>query len=195
MPDLPDAALPDLRVAELGAGDAPLVQAFYDANPAYFVAVSGQPAQAGDGAENLASLPPAGFTWSRRWYLGWIDATGHLAAVADVTADLLAARVWHVGLFIVQTRRHGTGDAQALYAAIEHWARGHGARWMRLGVVQGNARAEAFWERCGYAQARMRTGVRFGEAVRDVRVMVKPLDGASIDEYVALVARDRPESP
>lgn len=133
-----------------------------------------------------------------RWYLGFFDAAGRLAAVADITSDLLAAGVWHLGLFIVETARHGRGEAQALYLAVEDWARANGAAWMRLGVVHGNARGEAFWARQGYVEVRRREGMTFGEVTRTVRVMVKPLVGGSkvgdsIDAYLAMVPRDRPE--
>ncbi len=179
--------------------DAARVQAFYDANPAYFQSVSGEPALPTDGLEDLRGLPPADWPWTGVWYLGWFDPEDRLAAVTDVTSDMLAPSVWHVGLFIVETARHGGGDAQALYRSLEDWARANGARWMRLGVVQGNARAEAFWSRQGYVQMRVREGITFGDVTRTVRTMVKPLDGGSasgtIDAYLAMVARDRPESP
>ncbi len=186
-----DAALPGLRACVLSNNDAPRVQAFYDTNPDYFVAVSGQPAQPGDALEDLTSLPPQAWGWRAHWYLAWVDDHDRLAAVADVTADLLAEGVWHVGLFIVETRRHGSGDAQRLYTALESWARSNGAHWMRLGVVQGHARAEAFWARCGYRDLRTRS-MDFGVLERVVRVMVKPLAGGSVDGYLALVERDRP---
>ena len=67
-----------------------------------------------------------------------------------------------------------------------------GARWLRLGVVRGNARAERFWERCGYVQVRERGPVQMGRKTNLLRVMVKPLAGGTLDEYLALVARDRP---
>jgi hypothetical protein len=59
----------------------------------------------------------------------------------------------------------------------------------------GHARAERFWHRAGYREVRRRQGVVMGERVNTVVVMVKALaatDGLS--EYLAVVARDRPES-
>jgi hypothetical protein len=34
-----------------------------------------------------------------------------------------------------------------------------------------------------------------GDKVNNVRVMAKPLAGATLSEYLGLVVRDRPESP
>ena len=62
-----------------------------------------------------------------------------------------------------------------------------------LGVVQGNARAERFWESMGYIQVRTREGVAMGKLTNTLRVMVKPLHGQTIEEFLALVPRDRPE--
>jgi hypothetical protein len=55
------------------------------------------------------------------------------------------------------------------------WIAGNGARWVRLGVVAGNARAERFWHRAGYREVRRRQGVVMGERVNTVVVMVRRL--------------------
>jgi predicted N-acetyltransferase YhbS len=115
--------------------------------------------------------------------------------MANVSSDFLAPGVWLVGLFMVASSRHGTGIAAEAYAALEAWARGQGARWMRLGVVVGNTRAERFWGRVGYTEVRRRAGVAMGARVNELSVMCKPLDGGSLEQYLALVARDRPETP
>jgi GNAT superfamily N-acetyltransferase len=200
---LPSAPFERWRVAVCDERDAARVQAFYDANPAYFSSVSGKPALPTDGLDDLRQQPPADWPWTGRWYVGFFDAEDHLAAVADITSDLLAPGVWHLGLLIVETARHGRGDAHAVYRALEDWARANGAAWMRLGVVQGNVRAEAFWARQGYVQTRLREGIAFGELTRTVCVMVKLLgnlgvassEGDSIEQYLTIVPRDRPESP
>ena len=72
--------------------------------------------------------------------------------------------------------------------------RGNGALWLRLGVVEGNVRAERFWERSGYWDIRKRQRVEMGKRLNALHVMAKPLAAGSVAEYLALVARDRPES-
>lgn len=123
------------------------------------------------------------------------DATGNMVALADGVSDLLAPGVWHIGLFIVASARHGTGDAQRLHQSLRDWATAQGAAWLRLGVVQGNTRAERFWQAQGYRQTRTREGVQIGPRVHTVRVMVLPLAGGEMADYLARVPRDRPESP
>nr|MCU0814782.1 GNAT family acetyltransferase [Burkholderiaceae bacterium] len=83
---------------------------------------------------------------------------------------------------------------QELYAALEGWTAREGARWLRLGVVAGNVRAERFWAARGFAEVRVREGVDTGRRLNDVRVLVKPLAGDDAATYLGLVPRDRPDS-
>lgn len=171
-----------------------MLQAFFEANPTYFESTGGQPPQPGEALAEINDRPPAGMPHGRVWALGFVDAREQLVAMAGVVENLIAAGVWHIGLFIVATERHGKGDAQQLHAAILAWARAHGAQWMRLGVVAGNARAQAFWRRCGYVELREREGIAMGRLVQSVRVMVKPLAHRSVEHYLERVERDRPGS-
>ena len=51
---------------------------------------------------------------------------------------------------------------------------------MRLGVVEGNARAERFWERCAFTEVRKRHDIEMGARTNTVRVMARPLDGGTV---------------
>jgi GNAT superfamily N-acetyltransferase len=192
---LPASPIAALRAIELGEPDAPLLQRFFDANPDYFLAVQGEPATPGQAYEELTDSPPPGVPWSRVWQVGFVEASGRLAAFAGIVTDLFAPDVCHIGLFIVDGSRHGNGDAHRLYAGLEQWARAHGAAWMRLGVVVGNTRGERFWSRCGFAQMRLREGVAMGGRTNVVAVLAKPLADRTLEDYLALVARDRPDRP
>lgn len=184
-----------LRARELQPDDVPALQRFFDANPAYFMAVHGEPAQAQEAQQEFDDVPPAGMGYRRRWLLAFEAADGRLVGMASLVEDFLADGVWHIGLFVVATDLHGRGAAPALYAAMEDWIRAHGARWIRLGAVQGYPRAERFWSRQGYVDVRLRPGVAMGQRVNDLRVMVKPLGEAGVAEYLARVARDNPGAP
>jgi RimJ/RimL family protein N-acetyltransferase len=180
------------RALELGAEDVPELQRFFDENPEYFVAVTGKGPTPAEADEAFHRLLPEGWPFTRKWVIGFVDDTGSMVAMADVVSDLLARHVWHIGLFIVATRLHGSRIAQRLYRQLERWALDHGAQWLRLGVVEGNARAERFWQRCGFVEVRKRDGVQVGPRTHTIRVMFKSLAGGSPEEYLARVARDRP---
>lgn len=182
-----------IRAVELGDADTVRLQRFFELNPPYFLDVTGQPPASQEAHDEIHSPLPAGWAFTKKWIVGFVDERNALVAMANVVSDLLAPSVWHIGLFIVATRLHGDGMAQSLYGGLEGWMRSLGAQWLRLGVVQGNARAERFWERLGYVDVRERKGVEMGARVNTIRVMAKPLAGGTISQYLALVPRDQPE--
>ena len=192
--------LPGLCVQALQPQDAPALQAFYAANPDYFDTVDGAPPPATAAADDLAGRPPPEMPWRERWFLG-IDeddnprdaaTPGPRVAVAEVVRDLLAPGVWHIGLLIVATPQWGSGLAGRVVQGLEDWARRAGAEWMRLGVVQVNARGLRFWQKQGYTVVRAREQVPFGAQTHRVLVMVKPLRGHTLADYLERVPRDRP---
>ncbi len=183
------------RACELHQADVPRLQAFFDANPDYFLTIGGEGPKATTAQEEFDSVPPPEFPYRQRWMLAWTDDAGAMVGMADVVADLFAERVWHIGLFIVATALHGRGAAPLMYRQLEQWIRAGGAQWLRLGVVLGNVRAERFWARQGYAELRQRHDIPMGVRSNTVRVLMKPLGGGAVAEYLALVGRDRPDAP
>ncbi|MEQ1686203.1 MAG: GNAT family N-acetyltransferase [Burkholderiaceae bacterium] len=190
---LPRAPRAGLRTVELGPADEPLLQAFFEANAAYFLAVQGEPAGPREAHDEIHGELPAGWPFTKKWLVACLDGDARPVAMVNVVSDLLAPHVWHIGLFIVASARHGSGDAQALYRGLEAWVVAHGAQWLRLGVVQGNARAERFWESMGFVETRTRAGIEMGRRTNTLRVMFKPLASGTLEDYLALVERDRPE--
>lgn len=189
---LPPSPIASLATVEITSRFEQALQDFFEANPLYFTTVTGEPARADEAHEEIHDALPAGWPHTKKWLIGYVDAQQRVVAVANIVSDLLATNVWHIGLLLVATERHGSGDAQAIYRGLESWAAANGARWLRLGVVVGNARAERFWQRQGYAEVRTREGVVMGERTNTLRVMVKSLAGDPIERYFALVERDRP---
>lgn len=190
---LPISPIPTLSTIELTPDRAPLLQTFFDQNPAYFLATSGEPAGPGEAVEEIANELPDGWRFTKKLAIGYAEVDGALAALANVIIGLFAPSVFHIGTFIVATKRHGTGDAQLLYAGLEQWAASNGAAWLRLGVAQGNTRAERFWIAQGYVPVRERSGIQIGSRLVTVQTMVKPLTGNSFESYLTLVPYDRRE--
>ena len=193
--ELPPSPIAGLRTVEIGPADEPALQRLFEANPAYFLAVGGEPAGPNEAHDEIHGEPPAGWGYTKKWLVGYMDSEDAMVAMANVISDLLAPGVWHIGLFVVATARHGTGDAKALYRGLEDWAASNGAGWLRLGVVQGNTRAERFWASLGFTQTRIRGGIDMGKRTNTVGVMFKPLTAGTREQYLSLVPRDRPEPP
>jgi GNAT superfamily N-acetyltransferase len=183
-----------VSVIELDIAQAGLLQALFEDNAEYFHAIQSAPASATEAYDELTEELPSGWSFTRQYRLGWQDQSGALRAMANVTSDLLAPGVWHIGLFMLAKARQGSGDAQSLYRSLEKWAHAQGAHWLRLGVVLGNERAERFWRASGFVECRKREGVEMGGQINTIRVMVKPLRGGMLADYLQSVPRDRPIS-
>jgi GNAT superfamily N-acetyltransferase len=180
---------------EFGAEDVPPLQLLFEANPEYFFAVSGRAPVPDEAQREFEDDPPPGMAFTKRWTIGFGDASGALVGMAGVCSDLMCPHVWHIGMFLVANALHGTGVAQELYRHLEQWMRENGAHWIRLGVVQGRARAERFWQKAGYLPMRARGPVEMGARSNMLTVLMKPLTGGSPAEYLSLVVRDRPGEP
>lgn len=177
---------------EVSAAELPEVQRFLEANPEYYLRVTGEPPSPSAAQEELEALPPSEWDFERKSLVAFRDTSGAIIGLAEMVANIFAAGVWHIGLFIIATPLHGTGAAQLWYDAFESWLRSQGCEWIRLGVAQGNTQAERFWEKLGYRELRKRE-VQLGQRPNTIRVMMKPLAGRPPADYLALVARDRPE--
>jgi GNAT superfamily N-acetyltransferase len=181
--------------AEPGArAHAPELQAFYEANPEYWLLVHGHPPAPGEAAEGFDFTPPEmPYSVLPVWLIR-DRASRRLVGDLWIATDLMAPGVSHLGFFMVETARHGSGFAAELHAAYEAWAASAGARWLRLGVVESNLRALAFWQRMGYVEVRQRSGVTIGALTHTLRVMAKPLERNTLAEYFSAVPRDRPDA-
>jgi ribosomal protein S18 acetylase RimI-like enzyme len=191
--DTPAGDAGAFHAQELRAGDIPALQRFFERNPAYFLAVTGQPPRTDEARQEFHDLPPRGMTYGGRWLLQFVDARDEMVGMGSLLSDFLAPGVWHIGLFIIAIELHGRGVAPALYRALEAWMAGQGAQWIRLGAVVGNDKAERFWRRQGYVEVRQRTGVAMGLLTNTLFVFVKPLCDGSVAQYLERVPRDRPE--
>lgn len=195
MTHLPQSPIQNLRTIELTSEYEPLLQYFFEANPEYFLAVKGEPANPNEAREEIHGQLPQGWSFTKKWVIGYLGENGSLAAMANIISDSLASGVWHIGLFMVATPLHGTGKSKVLYRGLESWAMSNGANWLRIGVVKGHLRAERFWERLGYIQTRTHDGFIMGQRTNTMRVMFKPLTGGTFEQYLSLIERDRPETP
>jgi ribosomal protein S18 acetylase RimI-like enzyme len=188
----PACSLAGISTRELTTEDAALLQSFFEANPDYFLIVEGEPAAPDKAHEELRGELPQGWSFSKNWMLGYQTEDRSLAAAMQFVTDLLAPKVWHIGLFIVARDRYGSGIAQTLYRDFETWARAQGADWLRLCVVQSNVKAGRFWRSRGFTKVRTREGIEMGRLTHTVDILVKPLNDGAREQYWSLVERDRP---
>ncbi len=168
------------------------LQAFAESNPEYWLLTHGHPPPSDEAAQNFEWHPPSDMGCSEHfWFVVRHGSTREILAEVTVATDLLAAGVYHLGYFMTATRIHGTGFAQCLYEAYERWAIDRGARWLRLGVVEANQRASAFWRHSGYVEVRRQDNYVMGDLSHVLITMVKPMRGETLREYLEAVPRDR----
>lgn len=168
------------------------IQAFNDTNPGYWLMTHGYPPPADDAEKAFDEHPPPDMTYlDDPWHLMRDRRTHEIVAQVAFAVDLMAAHVWHLGFFIVAERLHGTGFAQRLHDAWMQWARGEGARWLRLNVVEINTRGFAFWRRQGYVEVKRRHDYPLGDLKHTLITKVRPIAPYTIEEYLEQVPRDR----
>jgi GNAT superfamily N-acetyltransferase len=172
--------------------------AFCRDNPEYDVFLTGQvPQEAEWVADFLTDLPPSSFNWTHTHKL---IARRHqdpdtVAAILDVSEDMIDKGVGHIGLFQVATTLHGTGLAHELYQGLEGWLASRGMDVLRLGVLDGNARGMAFWTQHGFLETRRRQGTAPNGKTHLSHVRYKPLKPLTLEAYRLRMPRDDPNSP
>jgi len=169
------------------------LQSFYEANPEYWRLVHGHAPSANEAAQEFDARPPADMSY--RALPMWLirDRASHrLVGEVSVATDLLATGVTHLGFFIVDSARQGSGFAAEVYASYEAWAIDNGARWLRLGVVEGNRRGHRFWLRNRYTEVCRRRDCVIGDLSHTLIVMVKLVGPNTLEDYLGSVPRDRP---
>jgi GNAT superfamily N-acetyltransferase len=184
-----------VRVASLD--DGPALGAFCRENPAYDLFLTGQIPDEKEWVDDfLNDLPPAEFGWSATHKLiaTQLAQPEKVLAIIDVSEDMLANGVGHIGLFQVAQSLHGTGVAHQLYHALESWLAQRGTDVIRLGVLEGNPRGLAFWTRHGYRETRRRVGVAPTGKIHNSMVMFKPLTPLTLEAYHKRVPRDHPDT-
>jgi GNAT superfamily N-acetyltransferase len=185
-------------VREATRADTIQLQEFCRNNQSYDVFLTGEvPDQTAWVEEFLTDLPPADFSWTaaHKLIVYSYENPDQIIGVLDVVENMLADKLANIGLFQIAESQYGTGLASELYKLLETWLKDRGADLLRLGVIDGNLRGEAFWKRNGYLFARTRGGPASDPPSHLIKVMYKPLAPMTMDAYRALVPRDHPDAP
>ena len=76
-------------------------------------------------------------------------ATVGMAGVRWFDGERRIASLW--GMWVDPSVR-GSGTGRELLVAVREWAAGHGGRFLRLGVLEGEREATGFYERLGFVR-------------------------------------------
>lgn len=152
MPVSPDAAPGDLTLRPLGntPRGAALLQRVVEAAPRFAQLLSGAAPGPHEG-EEILSLLPDGKTADDKFVYA-VELDGVCIGCVDLIRGYPDAQTAHIGLLLLAQAYEGCGLGSASLARIETLVHA----WpecsrLRVGIVERNARALAFWTRHGFA--------------------------------------------
>ncbi len=117
--------MPDLNTHELTPDREALLQRFFEANPQYCEMCYGEPPGPGEAHEEIHGAFPAGWSFTKKWLIGYLDMAGEMVAMANVVSDLHAPRVWHIGYLLVAYKPLAGGTLEEYRALIPRdWPEG-----------------------------------------------------------------------
>lgn len=88
--ELPPSPVSELRTIEITADREALLQRFFDANPEYHTLCYGEPPGPDEARKEIHEALPEGWSYTKKWLIGYVDGSGELAAFANVISDMLA---------------------------------------------------------------------------------------------------------
>lgn len=154
----------ELRVAT--DEDTEAVLALYRRNEDYFALEGTQPA-AQSIREDMTALPPRCKPEDKHYIALWRD--GALKGTLDVVEGYPRARTLWIGLLLVDQELRRQGLGREIVTALTQAATQAGMDAIRLGCLQNNPVAHAFWEAVGFHE--LREGKTLGERAASVWIM------------------------
>ena len=100
-----------VRAIEMREEDLPRLQSFLEANPEYSLIVEDEAPRPTAARTLWDARPPHEWPFREKRIVLFTDGMGDVVGVADMIVDLFVPGVWHIGLFVVATRLHGTDGA------------------------------------------------------------------------------------
>ena len=107
------------------------------------------------------------------------------------------AQCWtssYIKNLVVHPRMQGRGLGRALLLNAFKVFQQRREGFVDLKVLEDNQRAQRFWRRQGFIATRLRRGIDTGGRLNDLEVMVKPLAGGTLADYLTLMPRDAPDA-
>ncbi len=91
-----------------------------------------------------------------KYYLGYFDKNGQLAAVMDFIDHYPTVQSGFIGFFMMERSLQGAGIGSSIITELCEYLHGLGYEYIRLGYVDGNKQSEAFWKRNQFTDTGLR---------------------------------------
>jgi RimJ/RimL family protein N-acetyltransferase len=125
------------------------IQSLYESDPSYFEIAQGAPPGSAE-VQSLFTALPEGKDYGDKFVYTIFDNSGDLVAVIDLIRDYPRNGLWFLGLLFVAPCCRNIGLGTSILDAICAHVKQHGGHTLRLGVVRGNIRARALYDRLGF---------------------------------------------
>jgi RimJ/RimL family protein N-acetyltransferase len=125
-------------------------QRILESAPAYAILVSGHGVSATVGEEFFDELPPGKTLDGKANFIVRFDDQD--VGVIETVRGWRETGYAHIGLLLIDEKFHGRGVGRASMRALERWI---GSTWpethtLRIGVIETNLDALAFWQKLGF---------------------------------------------
>jgi len=158
----------------LTPNDSGILQRLYEKCPDYFEIVEGRPALPGAAAEDITACAPFKNIKDKFLY-GIFDGQNRLTGIFEGFKDYPQTGTWWIGLFMLAPEARGKNVGRAIIKKFEESAFAGSARKIKLGIVEDNAPAFAFWKKCGFEFSSKTEPKIFGLKTQPVHIYEKTL--------------------
>jgi ribosomal protein S18 acetylase RimI-like enzyme len=165
-----------IRQLKDSAQNRAVLQALFNATPAYYLAVSGKQAAPNEAENEFTDLPP-GVDRADQFVFGfYLD--DELIGCAGMLRGFRSANKVMLGLLLLADKFQGQGHGTRAYKEVEKimlsWP---GIDTVRIGVIETNTDAFGFWRKMGFVETGERKP-KYLPYIADIIVMEKTLGRA-----------------
>lgn len=147
------------------------LQELFDVTPDYFLAITGKLAAPNEAENEFAELPPDVNRADQFIFGFYLD--GRLIGCAGLLRGFRAANKAMLGLLLIGEKYQGLGHGSRAYTELEKiMASWPGIDTVRIGVVETNHAAFAFWRKMGFTETREKRE-KYPPLIADIIVMEK----------------------
>lgn len=146
----------DYQVHRLSNDDIPLILALCEKNPQFyehcppFVTVQSI-------KDDMQAMPQRKIGQEQdKYYLGYFDKTGQLAAVMDFVDHYPDEQSCFIGFFMMERNLQGAGIGSSIITELCEYLTELDYKYIRLGYVDSNEQSKSFWQRNQFTDTGLR---------------------------------------
>ena len=140
---------PTFSTRYLRAADGESLQMLAELCTDYYQLTSGLPPGPAESQSFFIALPPS-FGYDSKHLMGIYAGNNSLIGVVDIIANYKEPGEWTLGLLMLAPEHRNNGLGTSVFTELQKWAQEQGAHTIRIGVMEDNTAAVAFWTKLGF---------------------------------------------